>query len=506
MPDSPLDLSGGLAWEDLPDGAMLRGQLGKDDLVLIRRGEAVFAIGASCTHYHGNLNEGLLHGETVRCPLHHARFDIRTGEAIAAPALDPVGCWRVERVGGRLFVRERLPDPRRAPTPSSNAAHPILIIGAGAAGLAAAMTLRREGFQGALTLLSADVDAPYDRPNVSKDFLAGTAPAEWMPLRSDDFYESQHIELLLESPVSALDPQKRRVTLADGRELAYERLLLATGAEPVPLEVPGASPEAILYVRSFADGRKIVDRAASAKRVAVIGSSFIGLEVAASLRTRGIEVDVVGRDSAPLARVLGEEVGRFIQGIHESHGVRFHLGCSVRRMEGSQVQLTDASMLQADLVIAGVGVRPATQLAEAAGLAVERGVLVDQYLQTSAPGVFAAGDVARWPDRASGERIRVEHWVVAERQGQVAARNMLGRQECFEEVPFFWSQHYDLTVNYVGHAERWDHLQIDGSLSARSATVRYQRAGRTLAVATVGRDLDSLRAEVALESAERPAA
>jgi NADPH-dependent 2,4-dienoyl-CoA reductase/sulfur reductase-like enzyme len=292
--------------------------------------------------------------------------------------------------------------------------------------------------------------------------------------------------------------------LADGRELAYERLLLATGAEPVLLDVPGASSESILYVRSFADGRRIVDRAVSAKRVAVVGSSFIGLEVAASLRARGIEVDVIGRDSAPLERVLGEQVGRFIQAIHESHGVRFHLGCNVQRMEGKRLFLSDGSVLEADLVIAGVGVRPATRLAEAAGLAVERGILVDEYLETSAPGVFAAGDSARWLDRASGERIRVEHWVVAERQGQVAARNMLEHQQRFQEVPFFWSQHYDLTIRYVGHAEHWDQVQIDGDLNARSATVRYQRGGRTLAVATLGRDLDSLRAELTLESGGRP--
>jgi apoptosis-inducing factor 3 len=504
MPNSPPDLSEGIAWDDLPDGAMLRGQLGKDELVLIRRGETVFAIGAQCTHYHANLDEGLLDGEMVRCPLHHARFDIRTGEALAAPALDPVGCWRVERIGTRLFVRERRPQPRRAPPPSSNSAGPILIVGAGAAGLAAAVTLRREGFDGVLKMLSADTDAPYDRPNVSKDFLAGTAPAEWMPLRSDDFYASQNIELLLNAPVTALDLRSRRVTLEGGRALEYRGLLLATGAEPVRLEVPGASPEAIVYVRSFGDGRRIVDRAGSAKRAAVIGSSFIGLEVAASLRARGLEVDVVGLESVPLQRVLGEQVGRFIQDVHESQGVRFHLGCSVQRMDGPRLLLSNGTALNPDLVIAGVGVRPSTRLAEAAGLTVEHGILVDQYLQTSAPGVFAAGDAARWPDRASGERIRVEHWVVAERQGQVAARNMLGRRQPFEEVPFFWSQHYDLTVNYVGHAERWDDVQIDGDLSARSAVVRYRRAGRTLAVATLGRDLDSLRAERALESAAGP--
>jgi NADPH-dependent 2,4-dienoyl-CoA reductase/sulfur reductase-like enzyme len=277
-------------------------------------------------------------------------------------------------------------------------------------------------------------------------------------------------------------------------------LLLATGADPVKLEVPGAVPDQVLSLRSFADGRAVVARAASARRALVIGASFIGLEVAASLRARGLEVHVVAPDAVPMQRVLGAELGTFVRDLHASHGVVFHLGTTVRQVAGDRVSLADGTSLEADLIVAGVGVRPALALAEQAGLAVDRGVSVDAYLQTSAAGVFAAGDIARWPDPHSGERIRVEHWALAQRQGQVAALNMLGRRRAFDISPFFWSQHYDVTIQYVGHAERWDAIDIDGSLAERDCMLRYRRDGRVLAVATIGRDRASLLAERELEN------
>ena len=348
-------------------------------------------------------------------------------------------------------------------------------------------------------MISADTSAPYDRPNLSKDFLAGTAQDDWIPLRSPQYYTERRIDLVLNSHVSALDVDHRRVQLENGKVYAFDAVLLATGADPVRLQIPGAADSQIHYLRTFADSRAIVAKAASAKRVVVAGASFIGLEVAASLRARGIEVHVVAPDGQPLQRVMGSEVGNFIRKLHEEHGVTFHLGQTISRIDGRQVILSDAAALDADFVVLGIGVRPSIALAERAGLAIDRGISVNEYLETSAPGVFAAGDVARWPDPYSGERIRVEHWVVAERQGQVAAKNILGHRNRFDAVPFFWSQHYDLAINYVGHAENWDAVEIDGSLDARDCAVTYKRGNRTLAVATISRDLQSLQAEVTME-------
>jgi NADPH-dependent 2,4-dienoyl-CoA reductase/sulfur reductase-like enzyme/nitrite reductase/ring-hydroxylating ferredoxin subunit len=498
------DLRAGIEIRDIADGAILSGRIDTEAAILVRRGEQYFAVGAQCTHYHGALPLGLIVADTVRCPLHHACFSLRTGAALRAPALDPIACWRVERTGGKVFVRERLPEPRTpvATTDSTGGSLPtsVTIIGGGAAGLAAADTLRREGYSAAITIISADPFAPYDRPNLSKDFLMGTAPAEWMPLRSPEYYSERKIDLLLSTRVQSLDLKQRALQLESGGKIDFHSLLLATGADPVRLNIPVSGDAKLLYLRSFDDSRAIVTAAAAAKRVVVVGASFIGLEVAASLRHRGIAVHVVAPERRLFERVLGAGLGALVREVHESHGVVFHLGASVARVDGSRVSLSDGSGIEADFVVLGVGVRPSLQLAEQAGLAIDRGVLVNEYLETSAKGVFAAGDIARWPDPHTGDRIRVEHWVVAERQGQIAALNMLGRRQRFDAVPFFWSQHYDLTINYVGHAQSWDAVEIEGTLESRDCAVTYRRDGRIVAVATLSRDLKSLNAERDLES------
>jgi NADPH-dependent 2,4-dienoyl-CoA reductase/sulfur reductase-like enzyme len=299
--------------------------------------------------------------------------------------------------------------------------------------------------------------------------------------------------------VSSIDVSARHVLVEGGARRSFDALLIATGADPVHLPIPGADGAQVHYLRSFSDSRAIVEKARAAKHVVVVGASFIGLEVSASLRSRGIDVDVVAPERVPLERIMGTEVGAFIQTLHEAQGVVFHLGQTVTRVDGRTVTLSGGTTLDADFVVMGVGVRPATALAEKSGLASDRGIAVNEYLETSAPGIFAAGDVARWPDPHSGERIRVEHWVVAERQGQVAARNMLGHRERFDAVPFFWSQHYDVTINYVGHAEQWDEVHIDGALEARDCSVTYTRGDRRLAVATISRDRYSLQSELAME-------
>ena len=500
MTDSPnLDFKAGFPVHELPDGGMVAGKLDGEDILLARRADEFFAVGAFCTHYHGPLADGLMVGDTVRCPWHHACFSLHTGEALRAPAFDPIARWKVEKVGDKVFIREKLAEPAPRPAPSS-APSSIVIVGGGAAGLAAAEMLRREGYQGPITMISADEAPPSDRPNLSKDYLAGTASEDWIPLRPPGFYKDRKIDLLLNSRVATLDVKQKQVKLANGKTYSYGALLLATGADPVHLPIEGATEAHINYLRTLADSKRIISKAVSAKTVVVVGASFIGLEVAASLRTRAIEVHVVAPGKQPLERIMGPEVGKFIRGLHESHGVKFHLGQTVAKAQGRKVTLSGGSTVEADLIVLGVGVRPALSLAEQAGLTVDRGVIVDQYLETNVPGIFAAGDIARWPDPHSGERIRVEHWVVAERQGQVAAKNILGKRERYDAVPFFWSQHYDVAINYVGHAENWDSIEVRGNLESRDAKVTYKKDGRTLAVATVFRDLESLHSELAMES------
>jgi NADPH-dependent 2,4-dienoyl-CoA reductase/sulfur reductase-like enzyme/nitrite reductase/ring-hydroxylating ferredoxin subunit len=503
-PTNKPDLAKGIPASAVADGALLLGKVGDDDVVLAHDGDEWFAVGAHCTHYRGPLAEGLLVDGTVRCPWHHACFDLRTGEALRAPALDPIACWKVDRQGATIVVREKLSGVPASPTRDThNGQRPssVVIAGGGPAGLAAADMLRREGYDGPVTMITADPDPPVDRPNLSKDYLAGEAQDDWIPLWPAETYAERHVELLRNCRVTSIDRDSKAVVLSDGSRREFGALLIATGADPVHLPIPGADGPDVCYLRSFADSRAIVEKAQGAKQVVVLGASFIGLEVAASLRARKIGVDVVAPDKVPLERVMGLEVGGFVQSLHEAQGVRFHLGQTVTSVDGRRVTLSGGGTLDADFVVMGVGVRPATELAERAGLALDRGIAVNEYLETSVPGIFAAGDVARWPDPHTGARIRVEHFVVAERQGQVAARNILGRRERFDAVPFFWSQHYDVTIRYVGHADRWDGIHIDGSLDARDCTVTYSLGGRRRAVATVSRDRESLAAEVQLERA-----
>jgi NADPH-dependent 2,4-dienoyl-CoA reductase/sulfur reductase-like enzyme/nitrite reductase/ring-hydroxylating ferredoxin subunit len=493
------DLTQGASAGDVAEGGMLVGHVGDEEVLVARLGGALLAVSARCTHYQGPLGEGLIVGETVRCPWHHARFCLRTGEALGAPAIDPVKVWKAEEANGVIRV-----SPQAAPAAAPRkrtAAGPrrVVVLGGGAAGFAAAEMLRRHGFDGALTILSADLDAPYDRPNCSKDYLAGQAPAEWMPLRGDGWYADNDIDLQLNTAASSLDPAGRKVSLNDGRSYDYDALLIATGAEPVRLPLEGfAGPDAHV-LRSLRDADAIIQAAGRAKRIVVVGASFIGLEAAAALRARGLEVHVAAPEAIPLAKIMGDDIGRWVRGLHEKAGVVFHLGRGVRGWSGGRLALDDGSTIEADGLLMGVGVKPRTQLAEAAGLTLDRGIVVDDRLRTSAPGVYAAGDVARFPDSRTGQAIRIEHWVHAERQGQHVARAILGDDAPFTDTPFFWSAHQDATIRYVGHAEAFDPPAVNGSLERQDAEVRFSSAGRLEAVATIGRDLRALEADVELE-------
>jgi NADPH-dependent 2,4-dienoyl-CoA reductase/sulfur reductase-like enzyme/nitrite reductase/ring-hydroxylating ferredoxin subunit len=497
-PPSGPDLTQGVTVADFIDGKLV-GHVGNEEVLLVSIGSEVFAIGAHCSHYHAPLADGIVVGDTVRCPWHHACFNLRSGEAVRAPAFSSVGCWKLEQREGRIFVKEMRKRASPRADPITDAPRRIVIVGGGAAGFAAAEMLRRRGFGGSVVMLSHDAAAPVDRPNLSKDYLAGSAPEDWLPLWPDDFYAKNAIELRLNTEVVGIDTEAREVMVAGAENLPYDRLLLATGAEPVRLPIPGADQCHVHTLRSLADCRAIINDAKDARRALVIGASFIGLEAAAALRARAIEVHVVAPEARPMERVLGPQMGDFVRGLHEEHGVVFHLQDTVTAIDGKRATLKNGGTLEVDLVVVGVGVRPRLALAEQTGLKIDRGVVVDHYLETSVRGVYAAGDIARWPDPHCGESIRVEHWVVAERQGQTAASNMLGLNEQFDAVPFFWSQHYDVPINYVGHAEQWNEISVDGDIKSRNCLLRYKKNGRVLAAASIFRDVENLQVELAME-------
>ncbi len=492
------DLRKGVPLAELKPNAMLLGHVENEPAILVRRDDGVFAIGAVCTHYGAPLEQGLLIGDTVRCQWHHACFSLRTGEALRAPALDPVSCWRVEVREGVAYVREKREPVRPAALPTDTMPRSVVIIGGGAAGNSAAEMLRRDGYTGPVTILTADEAGPCDRPNLSKGYLSGYASDESNPLRPAKFYRDHQIDLMLNTPVEAIDTANRRLRLLSGVYRDYDALLLATGAEPVRLAVPGNDRPHVLYLRSLADGHTLLTEALAAKGAVVIGASFIGMEVAASLRARNVDVHVVAPETQPMERTLGAPVGNFLRKLHEAHGVTFDLGTTATSIEPRAVVLQNGRRIDADLVVVGIGVRPRTMLADQAGLTVDHGVVVNEYLETSAPGLFAAGDIARWPDRRTSQKIRVEHWVVAERQGQVAAHNILGQRERFDHVPFFWTEQYDFGLGYVGHAERWDGIEVHGTFE-EGCTITYLLNGKKLAVAVVHRDLVGLRAELEFE-------
>ncbi len=497
------DLEAGVPVSTIPDGGMLVGHAQGKAVLLSRRGNEIFAIGATCTHYSGPLGDGLIVGDTVRCPWHHACFSLRTGEALKAPALSPVSRWETERRGDTIVVTKEITVADGSTPIKPSPALPadvkrVIIVGAGVAGNAAAEILRREGYTGSITILGSDPSVPYDRPNLSKDYLAGTAQEDWLPLHSVNFYKRHDIELLTSTKVASIDAKARRVTLENGGTRDYDRLLLCTGADPIRLKLPGAEQKNVFYLRTLADSRAIIAAAAPGKRAVVIGASFIGLEGAASLRTRGLDVHVVAPDAVPLAKVFGVKLGAHIRTLHEEKGVEFSLEKSVTAITNSGVILDDGSSIDADIIVVGIGVRPSLDLAKQMGLAVDNGVIVNEYLESSIPGVFAAGDIASFPYR-SGERIRVEHFVVAERQGQYAARNMLGARDAYDDIPFFWTAQFGMEIRYVGHASKADDVAIGGSIDNDDALVAYRENGKPVAFASLNRDVACLRAEHALE-------
>jgi 3-phenylpropionate/trans-cinnamate dioxygenase ferredoxin reductase subunit len=347
----------------------------------------------------------------------------------------------------------------------------FIVVGASLAGAKAAEALRADGFDGRLVLIGAEDERPYERPPLSKEYLRGEAGREKVHVHDQGFYAEHDIDLRLGRRAVALHPSVSELVLDGGERLRYDRLLLATGAEPRRLEIPGADLDGVLYLRTIGDSDVLRERLGERRSVVVVGAGWIGAEVAASARQLGSEVTIVDPLTVPLERVLGVEVGAIYRDIHADHGVRMLFGTGVEAFEGDgrveRVLTSDGRTLGCDLVVVGVGVSPRSALAAQAGIAVDNGIVVDERLRTGAPGVFAAGDVANAHHRFYGERIRVEHWANALHQGPVAARNMLGRNEAYDRLPYFFSDQYDVGMEYAGFARSWDRVVFRGDPAGR---------------------------------------
>jgi NADPH-dependent 2,4-dienoyl-CoA reductase/sulfur reductase-like enzyme/nitrite reductase/ring-hydroxylating ferredoxin subunit len=497
---------------DLRDGEMKEISVDETKILLARVGDNFHAVSATCPHYGGPLAEGALCGTRVVCPWHHAAFNVVNGNLEDPPALDSLVSYQLRVEGERILVSlpeeaedRRTPDMVQRDT--SIDSRQFVIIGAGAAGYAAAQTLREEGFRGSVVMITREDRAPYDRPNLSKDYLHGHAEPEWMPLRGEDFFNEHDITLLLNREVTSVDARAKTITFDSGETMDYDALLVATGGAPVRLNIPGGDLKNVCVLRSFADADSIIETAKHSRRVVVVGASFIGMEAAYSLRERGLDVTVVAPSQEPFELTLGAEVGALFRREHESHGIRFKLGNIVYRFEGTHkidaVVLDNGECIETDMVVVGVGVRPVTQFLDGVELDQAGGVVVDSRLR-AADGLFAAGDVASFPDPRTGERVRIEHWRTAQQQGRTAARTMMGRNVTFDAVPFFWTRQFDIGLLYVGHAASWDEIIYRGDLASHDFLAFFVKDNRVLAVAGMNRDSEMAAAEELLRLDRMP--
>lgn len=498
---------------ELADSEMKQLSTEGKEILLARVNGNFHAVGAYCTHYGAPLVEGVLSGERIVCPWHHACFDITTGDLQEPPALDALPCYQVKIENDQVIVR--LPDnasDRRTPRMMKRDTKDkrlFVIAGGGAAGYTAAQTLREEGFKGRLVLITRENHLPYDRPNLSKEYLQGNAEPAWLPLRSDDFFAEYDIEVIQGKEIRRIDAAKKTITFADGEMLFCDALLVATGGEPRKLPFQLGTQENVFLLRSYGDADALIAAAEKGKRAVVIGASFIGMEVASSLRSRGCEVTVVAPDDVPFKKILGAEIGRLFQDIHEENGVRFKLGVSVAGFTGAEkvteVILENGEPLGADLVVIGVGVRPATNTLKGVTLHQDGGVIVGEHMR-AADGVYAAGDIAYFPNPRTGERQRIEHWRTAMQQGRIAAQNMMGKQISYDSVPFFWTRQFDVGLLYVGHANQWDEIIYQGDLSARDFLAFYIKGNSVVAVAGMNRDQEIAAIEELMRLSRMPTA
>ncbi|BAU63662.1 putative rubredoxin reductase [Stanieria sp. NIES-3757] len=485
---------------DLRDGQMQQIPVDDSQILLAKIKGKFYATGAFCTHYGAPLAKGVLHGERVVCPWHNACFKMTNGNLQEPPALDNLPSFPVRIEGENVLVKlpEKISDgctPKMSNYDPEKDRRVFVILGAGSAGSAAAETLRQEGFQGKIILISQEANLPYDRTKLSKNYLQGKASEDSLPLRSCEFYQEYEIELRFGQPVTKVDTFTKTITLADNATFTYDALLVATGGKARKLNVPGSDLDNVFTLRQVEDAQHILNTVKQAKQAVIIGSSFIAMEAAASLRQQGIEVTVVSPSSVPFAKILGEEVGKMFQQLHEEKGVKFYLKTKVTELQGNgkvaTVVLDNGERIDTDLVLVGIGVEPITDYLIGVELAEDRSIPVSEYLQAAAPDLYAAGDIATFPYAPIGKPTRIEHWRLAAQHGRIAAYNMVNpRPTKFDSIPFFWSGQYDLKLRYVGHATEWDQVVIDGDLKEQKFLAFYVKDRRILAVAGCGRDRD----------------
>ena len=472
---------------------------GEEKVLLVRLSGTVYAVGHKCPHYEEKLEHGALFGTQIICKSHFARMDVTTGRVIAPPAFNDLPVYPVKLEAGEVWVgpveKPKFPKPAAA---LGSDPRTFLIVGAGAAGNTAAETLRREGFAGRIVMITGESERPYDRPNLSKDFISGKSGEEGLPLRGPKFYPAQGIELLTGRRVISIETQQKTAALEGGETIGFDKALLATGGTPRKLPIPGADGSGCYMLRSAVDARQILAAAFQWKSAVLIGAGLIGLELAGSLTDRGLEVTVVAPEAIPLAHILGDRVGSYVKSLHESREVRILMGRTTARIEGEPgaktVVLSDGARLAAGFVVIGLGILPAVEYLSGTGLVEKGAVSVDENMRTRALDIFAAGDIAALPD-PDWERRRVEHWVAAQRQGQRAALAMLDRDLGPMEVDFFWTRQAGASLKYVGHAREFDQTVYRGVVEEGKFLAGYYLKGNLKAAATIGMAVDLIAVE-----------
>lgn len=509
--------------DDLQNGEMKQVKVGEADVLLARVEGKYFATGAMCTHYGAPLVEGALHGSRVTCPWHHACFNVTNGDLEEPCALDALPSYEVQQQGNdiRVSVPKEATNRRtlQPVTGQGQDGRVFVILGGGAAGETALEELRRQGFAGRIVLVTREQRLPYDRVNLSKDYLDGNAGEDVLPLRPDEFYQEHKIELLREHEVTQVDAQQRIITFADGSTLHYDALLLTTGSRPRSLNVPGSDLPGVFLLRTVEGADEIIAATKVIEHAVVVGASFIAMEAAASLTRRKVKMTVIAPESVPFETTLGSRIGKVFQEMHEEMGVTFKLQSKIVAIEGDDkveaVVLESGERILTDAVVVGVGVQPIVDYVQGISLEKDGSVRVDSSLKV-ADGLYAAGDIATFPYKLTGQNIRVEHWRLAEQHGRTAARAMLGQDVSYEGVPFFWTAHFGQALHYSGNTKQWDEIiywgepeqrgkpASEGSPAMRQFIAFFVKDGKVVASAGMNNDTETAAIEELMRTEKLP--